>query len=137
MRVMAFGTFDSLHPGHLYYLSQAGKFSNELIVVVARDQNVLLLKNRLPQENEEVRRERVESALRDLKLRGQAILGSRKNRWQLIKKFKPNVIYLGYDQKINIKMLKEFIASEHFFCEIKRIDAYQPEKYKSSLRRII
>jgi len=37
VRVMATGVFDLLHPGHLYFLTEARKHGDELIVVVARD----------------------------------------------------------------------------------------------------
>ena len=42
--VMAFGTFDVLHPGHHFYLEQARKLGDNLVVVVARDANVKKLK---------------------------------------------------------------------------------------------
>ncbi|MFA6514476.1 MAG: adenylyltransferase/cytidyltransferase family protein [Patescibacteria group bacterium] len=135
MRVIAFGTFDNLHPGHLSYLSQAGIFGDELIVVVARDTNVLKGKGRLPQENEEIRRQKVEDAVKDLEIKGRVILGNSVDKWQLIKELRPDVICLGYDQKVDIEALEQFIASERFFCKIKRLEAHHPEKYKSSLLR--
>lgn len=36
-RVMVFGVFDGLHPGHRAFLRQARKKGDKLIVVVARD----------------------------------------------------------------------------------------------------
>ena len=135
MRAIAFGTFDNLHPGHLSYLSQAGVFGDELIVVVARDANVLKGKGRLPQENEEVRRQKVEEAVKELGLKGRVILGNKIDRWQLLRELRPDIICLGYDQKVDLKALDELIASERFFCEIKRLASYHPEKYKSSFCR--
>jgi FAD synthetase len=135
MRAIAFGTFDNLHPGHLSYLSQAGVFGDELIVVVARDVNVLKGKGRLPQENEEVRRQKVEDAVKELGLKGRVILGNKVDRWQLLRELRPDIICLGYDQQVDLKALDELIASERFFCEIKRLTSYHPEKYKSSLFR--
>jgi len=135
MRAIAFGTFDTLHPGHLSYLSQAGVFGDELIVVVARDANVLRSKGRLPQENEEVRRQKVEDAVKELGLKGRVILGNKVDRWQLLRELRPDIICLGYDQQVDLKALDELIASERFFCEIKRLISYHPEKYKSSLFR--
>ena len=35
-RVLATGTFDIPHPGHLFYLSQASALGDELYVIVAR-----------------------------------------------------------------------------------------------------
>ncbi len=36
-KVMAFGSFDFLHPGHVHYLTRASKLGSYLIVVVARE----------------------------------------------------------------------------------------------------
>jgi len=59
-RVLCCGTFDYLHPGHESFLKQAAKLADELVVVVARDENVKRLKGRSPDHKEEVRRARVE-----------------------------------------------------------------------------
>ena len=40
-RVVATGTFDLLHPGHIYYLEQSRALGDELHVIVARDVNVV------------------------------------------------------------------------------------------------
>ena len=135
MRVMTFGTFDNFHPGHLSYLSQAGFFGDELIVVIARDKNVLKIKGRLPIEDEIVRQHKVENAIFDLGLKGEVILGSLEDRWQVVRKYRPDIICLGYDQKVDLEALEEIISSERFFCEIKRLEPFHPEKYKSSLGR--
>ena len=39
-RVLAQGTFDVLHPGHLHYLEEAAAMGEELHVIVARSDNV-------------------------------------------------------------------------------------------------
>ena len=39
-RIVATGTFDILHPGHLYYLEESKKMGDELWAIVARDANV-------------------------------------------------------------------------------------------------
>nr|EGQ39935.1 MAG: cytidylyltransferase [Candidatus Nanosalinarum sp. J07AB56] len=39
-RVMAQGTFDILHPGHVHYLEEAAEHGDTLVVVVARDSRV-------------------------------------------------------------------------------------------------
>lgn len=135
MRVLAFGTFDNLHPGHLSYFFQAGKFGDELIVIIARDKNVLVIKKRWPQENEQIRRRKVTQALKELKIAGKAVLGSRQNRWLVLKKYRPGVICLGYDQKVDLPQLKSEIAKFRFCCKIKRLKPFHPEKYKSSYCR--
>lgn len=40
IRVVATGTFDILHPGHLWYLEQSAALGDELYVIVARDVNI-------------------------------------------------------------------------------------------------
>jgi len=132
---MAFGTFDNFHPGHNSYLSQAGVFGNEIFVIIARDENVLKIKGHLPQENEDVRRQKVESALKDLNFTGEARLGSLEDRWQVVREVRPDFICLGYDQQVDFEALKELISKERFFCEIRRLEPFYPEKYKSSILR--
>jgi len=132
MRVMVFGTFDNFHPGHSDYFRQARRFGDELVVVVARDKNVLKIKGRLPREDEKIRVRNVRLALSELKIRGKAVLGGLLNRWLVLKKYQPEVIALGYDQQVDLKRLKSEILKFRLFCKVKRLRAYYPEKYKSS-----
>jgi FAD synthetase len=132
-RVMVFGTFDHFHPGHLDYFRQARRYGEELIAVVARDQNVARFKGRQPQEDEKVRVRRARQILREQGYQGRAVLGGVKNIWLVLNKYKPEVIALGYDQRVDLDKLKSEIARFRFFCQIKRLKPYYPEKYKSSL----
>ena len=93
VRVMATGVFDLLHPGHLYFLTEARKLGDELVVVVARDQTARRLK-REPYVPELIRREMVEA----LKPVDRAVLGSSTDIYQTVVEFRPDVIALGYDQ---------------------------------------
>ena len=54
-KVMVFGTFDIFHDGHRDYFKQAREFGDYLIVVVARDENVLKIKGNIPRNNEKAR----------------------------------------------------------------------------------
>ena len=45
---MVFGSFDLVHKGHVNFLKQAKKLGDELIVVVARDDNIEKVKKRKP-----------------------------------------------------------------------------------------
>jgi FAD synthetase len=132
MRVMVFGTFDNLHPGHENYFLQASRFGALLIVIVARDKNVLQIKGRLPRQTEMDRVKGARAALKKLNIPGRAVLGGLKNRWQVLKKYQPKVIALGYDQQVDLKKLKSELSQARLFCKIKRLKAYQPERYKSS-----
>ena len=134
---MVFGTFDNLHPGHLDYFRQARKFGEELTVIVARDRNVLETKGHSARQNEKIRLREVRRTLEKIDGSGRAILGNLKNKWLVLKKYHPGIICLGYDQKVDLSQLKREIVKFRLFCRIKRLKPYQPEKYKSSLRKNI
>ncbi|MCI4361338.1 MAG: FAD synthase [Thermoplasmata archaeon] len=96
VRVMATGVFDLLHPGHLYFLDEAKRLGDELVVVVARDQTARRLKHE-PYVPEHIRRQMVEA----LKPVDRAILGSTTDIYQTVVDVKPDIIALGHDQHWN------------------------------------
>jgi FAD synthetase len=96
VRVMATGVFDLLHPGHVFFLSEARKLGDELVVVVARDQTARRLK-REPYVPEQLRREMVES----LKPVDRAVLGSTSDIYATVTEQRPDIIALGFDQHWN------------------------------------
>ncbi|MCJ7721271.1 FAD synthase, partial [Candidatus Bathyarchaeota archaeon] len=96
--VLASGTFDLLHLGHVRFLEEAKKAGGknaELVVIVARDSTVKARKGKKPIMPEDQRRALVES----LKVVDEAILG-----WEdfsidkVIERIKPDVIAVGHDQ---------------------------------------
>ncbi|MFH1470443.1 MAG: adenylyltransferase/cytidyltransferase family protein [Candidatus Micrarchaeota archaeon] len=128
--VMAFGCFDILHPGHIAYLEEAKKLGNRLVVVIARDHAIRVGKNRDPIFHEKSRLHLVSS----LKFVDEAILGDRRDYFKLIKKLKPDVIALGFDQKPGAKELKGRLASLGLATEVVRIKrARQKHRFKSSV----
>ncbi len=90
---MATGVFDLLHPGHVYFLTEARKLGDELVVVVARDQTARRLK-REPYVPELIRRQMVEA----LKPVDRAVLGSATDIYQTVVDIEPQIIALGHDQ---------------------------------------
>lgn len=121
--VMAFGTFDYLHPGHIFYLEQARKLGDKLIVVVAKDINVTRIKGKAPRQNENIRLARI----KELDIVDKTLLGNEKDRLRVVEENQPDVIALGYDQQVDIKALEK-----RFKGEVIRLKPYKPEKYKSS-----
>lgn len=130
--VLAFGTFDLFHPGHAAYLQQAAADGDYLIVVVARDINVQRLKHKQAQQTEDLRKKRLDEFLISVSISGKAVLGFKSNRLAVIKKYKPDIIALGYDQLVDEKKLRAEIKGLGLKTRIKRLQAYQPEKYKTS-----
>ena len=104
-KVMAFGVFDGFDEGHQYFLNEAKKHGDYLIVVVAPDSEVRLLKNKEPQFSLEERVEKIKnSGIADLVTAGDANHGS----WNVITSYKPNVIVLGHDQQSIEESLKNY-----------------------------
>lgn len=127
-KVLVFGTFDRLHPGHFYFLKQVRKYG-DLFVVLARDKTVKKLKNKRPFQNE---KERLKSTKR-LKIAKMVMLGSLKDKYSVIKKIKPAIICLGYDQKFFVRDLPKKIKEFSLKTKIIRLKPYKPKIYKSSL----
>jgi len=100
VRVLATGTFEILHPGHLLYLEEAKKLGDELFVIVARDVNVKKRK-RTPIIREEQRLKMISA----LKVVDKAMLGSEKDMYEPLYSIKPDVIAIGYDQDFDVVML--------------------------------
>jgi FAD synthetase len=91
--VLATGVFDILHMGHLYYLNEARKLGDRLVVVVARDETASRLKRR-PIVPEHLRLEMV----RGLKPVDEAVLGDRDDFYKVVETVRPDIIALGHDQ---------------------------------------
>ena len=94
-KTMAFGSFDILHDGHKHYLKEAKSFGDYLIVVVARDSNIMRFKGKKPVNNEQQRLKNIKK----LKFVDKAVLGNKEDILEVLEEFKPNTICLGYDQK--------------------------------------
>lgn len=130
--VMAFGTFDHFHAGHESYLAQAKSLGDVLVVIVARDETVKQIKGRLPDCGEKGRLAKIlQSGIADV-----AILGELGDKYDVIRKYKPDVIALGYDQFAFTFRLEKFLIDEGMDTKIVRLAPYKPEVYKSSLFRM-
>jgi len=126
-KVMVFGTFDGLHNGHISFLKQVKRHGNYLIAIVATDKNVLMLKKRLSLKSE---KERL-GDIKMYKLIDKAMLGQKRNPYKIIKRVKPNIICLGYDQIYFIDNLSEEIKRMKLKIKIVRLRPYKAEKYHS------
>lgn len=131
LKVLVFGTFDGLHPGHLNLFKQARKYGNYLIVVVARDKNVKKLKKRQPQFNE---RERLKK-IKELGLIDRAVLGGLEDPYAVIKKIKPDIVCLGYDQRFFVKELAGELKKLKLSPKIFRLKSFNPKIYHTSKLR--
>ncbi len=107
-KILIFGVFDGIHEGHLSFIAEAKKLGDHLVAIVARDSVVEKLKGKIPCETEV---ERIENLLKvpeiDLVLLGDAELGT----YNVLKEVRPDIIFLGYDQKDLEKDLNKKIKS--------------------------
>ena len=130
-KVMVFGVFDRLHPGHHYFLQTASKLGESLIAVVARDSSVSALKNKKAIETEDERLRKVgELPYVSSSVLGDEILGI----YEVIKTHQPYLICLGYDQHALGADLRQKVRDGLLSgLEIISLEGYQPEEFHSSL----
>lgn len=130
-KVLVFGTFDLLHPGHVNFLRQAKKHGDFLIAVIACDHTVKRLKGFCPYFNEKERLKKVKS----LKITDKVILGKHnlQKKYDIIEKIKPDVICLGYDQQFFINDLPKVLKKLKLKTKIIRLKPFKPRQYKSSI----
>jgi FAD synthetase len=132
-RIMVFGTFDGLHPGHLNFFKQARNLAKNpyLIVSVARDQNVKRIKKKRPETNE---RDRF-NILKKSRLADSVVLGGLRDHIAHIKRSRPHIIALGYDQRDYVKNLKNDLKERNIHVQIARLKPYKEKIYKNHLLR--
>ena len=129
--VMVFGTFDHLHAGHQNLIEQAREHGDQVIALVSRDKTTEIIKSKAPDSNEKKR-------VKNLEKTGWAdniILGDPNDKYKAIKKIRPDVIALGYDQFVFTQQLHRVIFENKLNTRIVRLEPYYPEIYKSSLMK--
>ena len=120
-RVVAQGTFDLLHPGHLHYLGDAASMGEELHVIVARSINVTHKEPPIVPD-----RQRVEmvGALDPV---DEAHLGHPEDIFVPIEEIDPDVIVLGHDQHHDEASIADALATRGIDCDVRRASAREPQ----------
>lgn len=138
--VLASGTFDLLHLGHVKYLEEAKKAGGknaELIVIVARDSTVEKRKGKKTVMPEDQRRSLVES----LKVVDEAILGFDDfSIDKVIEKINPDVIAVGHDQEGVEREVRKAIAENKYNVQVAKIGRFGKKELNSSskiMRKIV
>jgi len=118
-KVLAFGTFDRLHPGHFYFLNEAKKLG-DLYVSVSSDESALQRKGKNPIH---AMKERIE-AIKKLNIEADVLEGDKTlNEWSVLKIVRPDIIALGFDQ-YGLKTALADIKSKFGF-DIQVINKYE------------
>jgi len=124
-RILVFGTFDGLHPGHMYFLQQAQALG-ALHVVVAHDETVKKVKNHPPQHTQSERCRVLQKKFPDAVV----MPGGTSGYLLPVQHISPDLVCLGYDQSLPPGVTADMIP-----CPMRRLLPMQPERYKSSLMR--
>jgi len=111
------GVFDLLHPGHLVTINTSKRLGDILVVVISRDERVKIMKGRYPINKEEIRQKMI-SSFRNVDL---SILGSKNSIMNSVKRIRPDIIALGYDQEIDEKWLQKRAKESGLDIQIVRI----------------
>jgi FAD synthetase len=128
VKVMATGTFDLLHMGHIYYLKEA----DILVVVVATDATVRNLKHD-PITPQEIR----VNLIKELKTVDEAYLGHEDDMYAIVEELKPDIIALGFDQIHDETTIKKELKKRKINAKVVRLPKYQGESDLEGTRRII
>ena len=119
-RVVAQGTFDILHPGHLHYLRDAAAMGEELHVIVARRANVT---HKDPPVVPDGQRREMVGALDPV---DHARVGHPDDIFVPIEEIEPAVIALGYDQHHDVADLEAALDERGIDCEVRRCSPREP-----------
>ena len=133
-RIMVFGTFDMIHPGHEDLFRQARELEADpyLIVSLARDSVAARYKKNELHNDEEARLRMLEAHPSVDK----AVLGDEVGYIAHIVRESPDIIALGYDQEGEyVDRLAEELAAAGLTPRIVRLSPHKPEIYKTSKLR--
>jgi len=133
MRVLAFGSFDPLHKGHIDFLRQAKALGDYLTVVVAHDSAIYANKGYKPHQSEEERMKAVASVtyVDDVQLGNKTA-----DPYQLLGELEFDIIAVGYDQAPSDEDIRQELDQRgKRTVKIVRLQPFHPEKYKSTFIR--
>ncbi len=133
-RIVATGTFDLLHPGHLFYLEESKKLGEELFVIVARDANVKHKPHPIIPEDQRL------AMVAALKPVDHAMLGDPTDMFLPIEKIRPDIITIGFNQMFEPGILSRQLGERGLTPAIVRIGKFPGDDLCSSrlvVQRII
>lgn len=131
--VVIAGTFDVLHPGHVFLISEAAK-QGLVTVVVARDENVMRAKGRSVVIPEDQRLFMVQA----LKGVSKAVLGNFGTDFlKIIEELHPDLLMLGPDQRISLQETQNELQARGLKTKVLRLEKMYNEYPLSSTTDII
>lgn len=128
-KVLVFGTFDVLHPGHVSFLKQALAHGDYLVVSLARDSFVRSRKGRDPVHTES---QRIDQLRQSGLVREVHLADEQPGTYSIVNLVGPASICLGYDQHELADDLRRWLQEEGLAIRIVTLKPYRPDRYKSS-----
>lgn len=128
-RVLVFGTFDTLHPGHLQMLTEASHYG-EVTVSLTPDELCEEYKGRPAHHRFSERRARL---LRLRCVHEVVPSDARSGAYRLLARLRPAVIVLGYDQRTLLPHIQKRLESERLGSKIVVLGPYRADIYHSSI----
>jgi len=125
-KILVAGTFDILHPGHIFLINEAAKLG-DVYIVIATDKNRELYSGEAPIVPEQQRFE-VMKSIKNVK---DVILGRHDNdTLRTVEEINPDIILLGPDQKFSAQKLQNTLKMKGLnHIEVRRLEKYY-DKFK-------
>lgn len=125
-KILVAGTFDILHPGHIFLINEAAKLG-DVYIIVSTDKNRELYSGEAPIIPEQQRLE-VMKSIKNVK---DAKLGRHDNdTLKTVEEINPDIILLGPDQKFSVEKLQNALKMKGMnHIKVKRLEKFY-DKYK-------
>ncbi|SNQ59041.1 adenylyltransferase/cytidyltransferase family protein [Candidatus Methanoperedens nitratireducens] len=134
VRVLATGTFDLLHPGHLLYFSEAKALGDELYVIVARDSMINHKPKPIIPEGQRL------AMVQSLRIVDKALLGDEQDMFKPLREIKPDIVALGKNQFFQETELEAQLRAHGINAKVVRVQSFKQCELCSSaaiIRRIL
>lgn len=131
-KVIAFGTFSIIHPGHIDYLKSARKLGDHLTVIITTDKNAKKEKNRKAYFSAKERKQMILG----IKYVDSVVIGDEKDFFKPIKKIKPDIIAIGYDGKCCQKGLEHTLKEKGINAKVKRMKKHKEHSSSKILKKL-
>lgn len=128
MKVLIFGKFDILHPGHIFLIAGAQK-EGKVTAILESNKNIIKFYNFTPYYDEAVRKKKLE------KYNLTVCIRENESFEDIIKKHQPDILYLGHDQEYIHGEFKKLTKQYNF--KIKQAEVFNKNLFKSSRLRSV
>jgi FAD synthetase len=131
-RVLVGGVFSIIHPGHVFFLRKARSMGEHLTVILTHDRNVKKKRGFLVPATER------KNVLESIRYVDKVVIGDEADFFAPIKKAKPDIIVIGYDQQFDMLWLRNTLKENGMKCRIVRLKeslgSYSTSKILSKIK---